>query len=164
MGETISIVLIILIILGAIPLFFYLRNRTINRWVGYLKEAKSVINGEWLKFGKILEGEYRGRKVQCGLYGDTISGGPVPFLRMKPNKSFNMDGLKPKNEWIDGNFFSLNFQRNLRSGLKRDFINFIFHPGEFSAICFFKKDYFVDELEKSSQLCEKVEAGEIKLK
>ncbi len=164
MGEMTSIVLIILIVLWVILLFFYLRTRTIKRWGGYLKEAKAVIKGKWLKFGKVLEGEYQGRKVQCGLYSDDIGGTPVPFLRMKPNKSFNAFGIKPKNEWIDVNSFSPNFQKNLRSGIKRDLINYVMHPCEFSTICFFKKDYFVAELERFSQFCEKVEIGEIKLK
>jgi len=163
MGETIFIALIILIVLGALQISLYLHKRAIKRWAGYLQEAKVVINGEWLKFGEILEGEYRGRKVQCGFYE---SKGLMPFLKMKPNKPFNVEGIKPKKEWIDRPAVrSPSFRKNLRGkgNFKRDLSDMVTHPGEFLGIRFFKKDYFTGELEEIYQFCAKVETGEIKL-
>lgn len=142
------VVLIILVVIGTILLLFYLRKRTINRWVGYLEEAKSIINGEWLKFGKLLEGEYKGRKVQCGIFEDENA---QPFLRMKP---LTIDVTMNKYEWIDSRSFPLTL----------NFPSLLIHGGEYMVLDFFKKGHFIEELEKISQFCEKVEKGEAELK
>lgn len=134
------VLLIILVVIGAIPLLFYLRKRTMKRYAGYLKDAKSIIRGEWIKYGLVLEGEYKGRKVRCGIEEENI----MAFLKMKLNM-VPTDLKRAKYEWIDWHWKIFN----------EPMPSLLFNQR------FFEKGYFTEQLEKLFQFCEKTKRGEI---
>ncbi len=140
-----TIVLFILVCVVSIVLLFYLRKRTIDQYYNIIETVKPIINGKWIK-GKTLEGEYKERKVQCGIIE---SGFLLPniniLLKVKLNRSsFN------KEEWIDWRIWRM-----------------IVSPNEqihFSLKEFSKESFFIEQLEKLYQFCEKVEKGEVFVK
>ena len=135
-----SVILIIFVVIGTIPLLIYLRKRTIERYAGYFKDAKYIIHGEWIKYGLVLEGEYKGRKVRCGIEEEDI----MAFLKMKLNMVPN-DLTRAKYEWIDWHWKTFN----------EPMPSLLFNQR------FFEKGYFIEQLEKLFQFCEKTESGEI---
>jgi hypothetical protein len=111
----------------------------------YLKDAKAVINGEWLKPGLVLEGEYKGRKVQCG-----IQEGRTPaaaFLKIK-NKKITPEPKSPEDGWVTDN--------NLIAANNNSLVLTPVTPVR----GFFNKRLFIERLERMTQFCEQVERNE----